>query len=106
MKRSDVLQYHMMAKKIHYDIQHGSTICCNGHVVTSVTRFVHQVVLFIDIVISYHLFYIQCIKILIVATGSQCTKKTQKFLLSWNLSQKKQNRAENTFGTVEENDNI
>lgn len=79
VKRSDVLQYHMMEKNIYYDIQHGSTICCNGHVVTSVTRFVHQVVLFIDIVKSYNLFYIQCIKILIVATGSQCTKKNINF---------------------------
>lgn len=108
VKCSDVLQYHMMAKKkVYYDIQHGSTICCNGHVVTSVTRVVHQVVLFIEIVISYHLlYYIYSIYIyLLLPRVHSVQKKHRNTCFHWTYH-KKTESCRKHFWHHEENDNI
>lgn len=88
-------------KKVYYDIQHGSTICCNGHVVTSVTRVVHQVVLFIEIVITYHLlYYIYSIYIYLLLPRVHSVQKNTEIPAFIEPITKKQNRAENTFGTM------
>lgn len=51
-------------------------------------------------IISFIILYIQYIYILIVATGSQCTKKNTEIPAFIEPITKKQNRAENTFGTM------
>lgn len=103
VKCSDVLQYHMMAKKksilwhsawfnnmLQWTCSHVRDTCC------SPSRSVYRD----SYIISFIILYIQYIYILIVATGSQCTKKNTEIPAFIEPITKKQNRAENTFGTM------
>ena len=65
------------------------------------TRVVHQVVLFIEIVITYHLlYYIYSIYIYLLLPRVHSVQKNTEIPAFIEPITKKQNRAENTFGTM------